>query len=625
MNKFIVLFLFVSLLFLGGCNRENEKHRIIKIKPYYNDTIRNCIEYFNYNIDGHVSLKYVRNNEFQKYLEDFSYTLGERPRDREIVLRRIMRSFEFNGFIKVDTINDSDIITESFLFDHINKSVQAWRSPWCKHLSFEEFKLYLLPYRIGREPFEDVDNSVQKYFPWIIHLNKDTLTTLEACALINDSLIKKVDFFSDLDKIPRLGVSQILELGGGNCVDLTNLTTLLMRYAGLPVASVYNREGHYANVLLNEDGKLIHFQGGESKVKIKNDVGSGTKSKIFLKTYHANKNIIGLLNRDKINNIPHQFYDLYGKDISSRLISCTDIEVECQEVNDNDIYYLCSNNQLNGNKWIPVSWIESVSNHVRFNDIGVDNVYVVMQKQNGERKYVSSPFYLKTDSTMRFFNVDSTNFVTLTARRKCKMRFPGTMYSNQLDQCSVHASNNEDFKKFDSLYTINNKSTFFENYSFNNERNYHFYRIYSPKEEINIAELRFCDEQGNNVGTPMSSLGTNNLSNAFDNDISTYAHGKGKYSWIGIKSERALCLNRFKILFRNNLNVIENGVYYKLYMWNNYNWQYIGEELGKNESVVFEHIPDNALYQLRSTEGGVENMAFWIEDRLQKWVRMLPY
>lgn len=625
MYKFIVLFLFVSLPFFGGCNRENEKHRIIKIKPYYNDTIRNCIEYFNYNIDGHVSLNYGRNIEFQKCLEDFSNTLGERPRDREIVLRRVMRSFDFNGFIKVDTINDSDIITESFLLDHINKSVQAWRSPWCTHLSFEEFKLYLLPYRVGREPFEDIDNSVKKYFPWIIHLNKDSLSTLEACALINDSLIKRVDFFSDLDKIPRLGVGQILELGGGNCVDLTNLTTLIMRYAGLPVASVFNREGHFANVLLNEDGKLIHFQGGENKVKVRDEVGSGTRSKIFIKTYHPNKKLLSLLNKDKLNNIPYQFYDLYGEDMSNSLIPCINIKVKSKGVNDNGVYYLCSNNQLNGYKWIPVSWSESKCDLVEFCDIGLDNVYIVMQKQNGERKYVSSPFYLRADSTLMYFNVDSANLVTLAARRKCKMRFPGTMYSNQLDQCSVHASNNADFKKFDSLFTINNKSTFFENYSFKNEGNYHYYRIYSHKKEINIAELRFCDEQGNVVGTPISSLSTNNLSNAFDNDISTYAHGKGKYSWIGIESERALCLSRFKVLFRNNLNVIENGSYYELYMWNSNAWQYLGEQVGENERVTFENIPSNALYQIRSRKGGVENMAFWIEDGQQNWVRKLPY
>jgi hypothetical protein len=102
----------------------------------------------------------------------------------------LLLASNYNRFSNL--INDNNIVTDSFLFEHSTWAIEQWDSPWGRHLSFDEFCKFLLSYRIDKEPFEDWKQVLSSNFPWLIRLNKDSLSAFDAVCQING-------YFGDVD------------------------------------------------------------------------------------------------------------------------------------------------------------------------------------------------------------------------------------------------------------------------------------------------------------------------------------------------------------------------------------------------------------------------------------------
>ena len=59
------------------------------------------------------------------------------------------------GHLRPQKVQDVKIVTAGFLIQNIDSAFVQWKEgPWARHLDFEDFCEYLLPYRISNEPLE---------------------------------------------------------------------------------------------------------------------------------------------------------------------------------------------------------------------------------------------------------------------------------------------------------------------------------------------------------------------------------------------------------------------------------------------------------------------------------------
>ena len=91
-----------------------------------------------------------------------------------------------------EKIYDSKIITADYLIENIDLSFEVWKKyPWNKHLSFDDFCEFILPYRIANEPLSNWRKKYyEHYMPKLDSLYKGT-DVIDACSAVNQVLKKE--------------------------------------------------------------------------------------------------------------------------------------------------------------------------------------------------------------------------------------------------------------------------------------------------------------------------------------------------------------------------------------------------------------------------------------------------
>ena len=64
-------------------------------------------------------------------------------------------------------VSDADAMTAELMIRSIDEAFEAWNNPWSRHVSFDNFCEYILPYRNFNEPIEDWRPQFIKAFRWI--------------------------------------------------------------------------------------------------------------------------------------------------------------------------------------------------------------------------------------------------------------------------------------------------------------------------------------------------------------------------------------------------------------------------------------------------------------------------
>ncbi len=219
------------------------------------------------NMDGHTS-------------EDFMWTRpdGSRLPFNELDYPDMATSLSaFNALKKTTKIggkkmhyNDADTITSRQLIDNIELAFAVWGKPWNKHLSFEDFCEYILPYRVWTEPLQNWRKTYyNKYSP----LEKDLGgfgNTFDYCTHLNQSMSGYVCTYGlgkRQENIPILGPLTSLHRQQGECQDMAVMTVYAMRAAGIPCVVDFcpywptSSGRHYWNVVLGNAGQAVIFMG----------------------------------------------------------------------------------------------------------------------------------------------------------------------------------------------------------------------------------------------------------------------------------------------------------------------------------------------------------------------------
>ncbi|MDI9877794.1 hypothetical protein [Flectobacillus longus] len=298
---------------------------------------------------------------------------------------------------------DLETVKASFLIENIDLSFQAWRTfPWAKHLTFEQFCEYLLPYRMNNEPIMPWRNKLMKKYAWLPDSLPDKKDAINATRVLYNNL-KWFLLNKKLWRHPLLGSDNLHLARAGTCINKTDLNMFVMRAMGLAITRDYvlywgNRDSnHYWNAFVMNDGTFLDFealgairllwQGRMPKHAIVNPIvrfggWSAKMSKVFRETFSPQKGTLVEDNKIGIRvKIPYEFERTRIKDVTSEYMKVADISYQLSKRENFPKYiYLCT---LNEKEWRPAYWARVQSDgKALFKQMGADIVYMPCRYEN---------------------------------------------------------------------------------------------------------------------------------------------------------------------------------------------------------------------------------------------------
>lgn len=548
-------------------------------------------------------------------------------------------SFHSNTAINYNRIPDLKVITSDFLIDNIDLAYQVWKEKaWARHLNFDEFCEWILPYRVMDEPLQPWRTFMYQKLDSLI----DSLTTpedpKEICMAINEIIANEFRFSSGYNSMPLLGGIDLWNTKTGICDHRYLLVTLAMRSMGVPVSIDFTNQfsnwpgSHSWTVLFDMDKKVKPFNGGEKDIKYFIPANCPVQSdnicditSVFRRVYAEGKN-----KYLKYNNVflPPYLQDDFIENVSEQYDSSrrSDMSVTINKKRGSKYAYLFCFSK--GENFIIVDCDSIKGETVTFKAIG-EGIYFVGFIEDNSLVIDNQPFKWSPHVGFSYFTPDLSKLDSIFLFRKYPVQGLVNQYINELNGVKLQGSNDCNFEKFQTLYTISNSKSVFNEFRICTPNEYQFFRIVSAENnELHIADVQlyFRNSEGNSERVKGSVIGSipdivscndGIFLNAFDGNIRTNFNAP-KNSWVGINSRKHFKLASFRLIVRNHLNIIEPGDSYELFYFD-LGWVSLGEKIATDYSIYYDKIPKGALLLLKNNSKGIEERIFTIENNTQAW------
>jgi hypothetical protein len=621
---------------LSGKNR-SELERVLS--HYKNDALKlKAAQFLIENMSGHYS--YSENNPGLKsyYAEiDSVYELFKGlERDSLIVIyEAIAKKYDLS---KIDMAADEQCITADYLINNIEQSFDIWQnSPWAKHVNFEEFCEYILPYKAYE--YQALDNW-REYSKDICNGDIDTLQyctlyknlAVKACETVNLELKKQVKpkIIHTTDIFPVMKVDIAMRMPVGTCEEYALIATTVLRAKGIPAVIDYTPQwpfrsmGHTWNVVLDNFGRNIVFLGCDTKVGIPHKADHPI-AKIFRHTYAINREIKRLNISEQY--VPATFRNYHIKDVTEEYMPPIDVCIKLKgQINSQYAYLAVFDNK----NWVPVQFGKIKNSKVTFQKMGKGIVYLPVVYSEKGLTPVANPFILNSKGEYKKIIPDISNNQTLVLDRKYPV-FVGIFKAAKLIlNGKIQASNDPGFKESVTIHTIKKLGPQYgELYVDTVGEKYRYWRCLSPNTGCcNIAELYFFPENasqpvyGQVIGTPGSRNNQQHYTkeSAFDNNPLTYHYAPvDSGGWVGMDFKEPVSMTRIIYIPRGDGNGVLFGNDYELFYWDKNTWQSLGRKTPSGVTLKYENCPANALFLLHNHTEGKEERIFTYENGEQVW------
>lgn len=642
----LLLFLVISIV---SCNRgvsrlqlslqrsgEN-RHELEKVLNYYSQYQKDSLKlkaakYLIENLPGHLSFS---SDKFFAYQDSIGELLNQKASDEEIF--NLINNFHFtNDIIKADI----EIITSDVLIRNIEMAFDVWHTkPWCRHLNFNEFCEYILPYKYSELQVLDHwrDSLEVKYNKSInaVHLNDETLhSTYHIGKLINREVNDKIQIKLDEGRVnqsPFLRADLLTKMPFGSCNEYAALILATMRSHGVAACIDFvpqwgHRHGgnHKWITILNNNGKHLpipHLHQNPGDVFFPMHI----LPKIYRQTYAPipEREEYMLKTNYRFNPLT-QFH----KDVTSEYTTTSDLTIPIQQaasVADDYVYIACSSYR----DWNIVDFGYKKGNKAYFKQMGRNVVYMILGFNGQNLIPVSEPFVLTKDGDIHYLtpNPQKKNEITLW-RKFLKSEWVAHVESRMI-RARVQATNDESLKSWDTLYEIEDLK-YPDRIPINTDTKYRYWRFLGrPYAYMNIAEFHLYDGN-NNLLVTGDVIGSEGMlhndsvyshSKAFDGNWFTYYHSPqpSNDNWVGLDLITPQEIRYVRCVPRSDDNGIHYGDMYELVYWGDNKWRSLGSKVATEKFLKFDSVPENALLLLKNLSQGREERIFTIEDGKQIW------
>ena len=552
-------------------------------------------------------------------------------------LRRFL-FFNFIDSIQQQNITigerESDIqsINAKFLIDNIDLAFEAHKRLAVDYsLSFQDFCEYVLPYRSTNEPLElDARRRLYSKHNWFY----DTLEQTGSLEETIDIFLSSLNFSLLNVYQGKLSVSQMELTRAGRCDDHINYAVNALRALGVPCA--FDFTPHWGD----------HHQNGHSWLYIKTTDGFLTKDPTSLPIVNLNE-LYSVSSIPKIYRrtfSPGNTMFRHSVDKTSEYRYTQDVEIPCilnSPDLDNDVYVHVFD-KIEG--WTPVDKaINQNVNQCLFNDLTPGVAYIAGYKDENSFYALNYPFIVEKVGKVRFLNPSSRSIPRATLKRKFPLTLRLTIQLQQkrassLNGAKLQAANSADFSDSVTLHTIQKfESGLPKKIKLLTTKKYKYYRfIGSSTGTTHLATCNLYDQDDKKIDAiaeatvefwpstkrisiESKALESNLTAKVTDDDPLTYID-PAKGLVINYKLNYPQRVHYFLIQPQNDDNYIRLKDTYELLYWNK-GWLSLGQQVAKQDSLLYKKVPRNALYWLRNLTRGKEEQVFLISEKgIQVWL-----
>lgn len=535
-------------------------------------------------------------------------------------------------YLKENPVLNWDVQTLSadYLIQNIDEAFAVWNRPWNRHLTFEEFCEWILPYRVGTEIPEVWRVLYRERFEPLL-MNDSIRTAQQACKVINDELIKLPIHIATQSAMGIcLRPSTLINIKFGLCGDYANLAVYAMRACGIPVGVETiphwgdGNQGHVFNVVYDNDGTCHDFSGAEQNpdehlIRFRHKI-----PKVYQRTFGKYPGSLAMLHGNE--DIPQFFQDAYRKDVTAHypFIGAKDITVDLQQAPDRRFAYLCV---FDPRGWTPIAWGTVKGRQAEFRAIGPNIVYHAALYADGRLQLTGDPFLLDTLGNITRFSPQK-ECIAYTLERKNPEAANLAFLPPLMPGSRFQGADKADFSDAVTLHIIQGIPEFkYTTVASESRRPVKYVRYQSSdKTWGNMAEVEFYAEgsdvplSGNVIGSylPSRYYPRNGAEKLFDGDPLSFFHTDDTLSWGGLELAQPVVIDRIRYLIRNDDNGIRRGHEYELFYMKEGAWVSLGKQTAtEDDRLLYDNIPQGALLWLRDYTRGVEERIFEINEEKQ--------
>ena len=656
------IILLVSVLFTGiSCSRNERLEAVLRLAGSNRPELEKVLDryaadeadslkyraavFLIENMPGHIGYDRTQMDSLTSLMMPVFRSSTPIPEKKEAVERICRQWDEDHG--KLTIRQDIEVITADYLIDHIDLAFETWRSdPWCRHLNFDEFCEFILPYRCFElQPLDDWRRDNRSVFrrgldhklKYAVRLEK---YSLQACREVYSEMRRQFGmtesnfpFSRDYSGYPLLSARMLIENRVyRSCFETALMTMINMRSTGIPVALDFTPQwaersiGHTWNALLTNEKKIIAFGSFTDEEPGILHKACENMVKVFRYTYTMNHKLLELNLKEK--EVPGTFRNLFIRDVTEQYMQTTDLTVPVKFNADIETHYgyLAA---FDNSEWVPLDFGKRDGSKIRFGNIGRTAALLpVVIDASGFVQPVNYPFSITRDDEIRYFIPDTVNRTTLTLKRKYPAAYHSAEGGRRLMQGVMQAANEPDFSdavSFRAFETWQPAVTI----RADTLPPYRYWRYIAPPETpIAIAEMMFIDPvdtalkiTGKIIGTEGCS-GYNVKEHLTDGDLLTYYESPnwGKNDWIGMDFGAPVSLSKVICYAVSDANSIEFGDTFELFYHNGKEWRSLGKKTAYDAVLHYGDAPSgNALFVLKNLTKGVETRIFTYENDEQVW------
>ena len=617
-----------ALLFSGD-NYDELKY----VLDYYSKSPKDSLklkaaEFLIANMPGHYS---YYGETLDEYLDSIhhSVTLRSYPWHlRNMFLIQAYRNPNISHIKGISKIEDIHCISSSYLIDNIEKAFFAWQKPWARHMGFDDFCEYLLPYRVDNEPIMCWRDSLSGVFDDVFK-RMETVDELfespyQACLQVNTHLMElfkemKADSLTFIHLLT--GKKEAVKFG---CPEFVYAAIFAMRSVGIPVSiesieQWSSRRGkHYWNAVYHFTGLSYPFTGYDSRPRGLNQ--DYKMNKVYRHVYALNSS--ALIYQSPQEPIPPFFQNVFLKDVTEEYMECHDITVQLNSLPEEkrEYAYLCVfDNEI----WVPVHWGKINNQKVAFTKVGPQTMFIAGYYIDGEIIPASNPFHVNLEGKVEYI-IPNNTYQSLLIERKYPLYHRFANYSRHLIGTTIEGSSYPDFHQSRIIATLtHDANTMWDSIFITSAPSIYRYIRFNHIQKIELAELEFYSfgqKQPlvvHDVLLPPEAISDKKESKLFNGSIGDYTQIS---HWIGFDFGKEIHLEKIKFCPRTDDNHISLGDTYELYMFDDGDFRLLKQQVADAHTISFDSIPSEGLYLLKDATKGNEHRIFtYVNKKTYFW------
>lgn len=533
--------------------------------------------------------------------------------------------------LRKNIVSDVKIMTADYLIYSIDHAFNQWRTrPWAKHLTYEEFREWLLPYKVAElQSFDAWRDTLSAHFSdSISHLpidNDQCYTIYGALDIVRNEMVKKLNPYiawTTTSGYPLLSAETMAYTTYGSCLDYVTLGTAVFRSVGLPTViddvPIWgrNHEGHTWYTILTDNNRQIPAQHD-----ITIPAGWGffpyqRFPKIFRLSYAIDWSLV------KYYNTANHVYtfNLCKHDITEQYYRTTDVSVPLKkEIRLKDKYvYIATPTNSGGPQWFILDYGIVRKKKAYFSNMGRELLYMVLGYDGKNIVPISDPFIIHKDGSVEYIHFDDSTTRTIEVKRKYFESYNVVEQRRKILGAKIQCADHADFNDSITLYTIN-RTDIPDKVKIDETRPHRYWRYLAADGTFgSIAEIAFFDSIGTELnGTPIgnNNATTEELYKAFDNNwLSNFETEEPNGNWVGMDMNQKKTVATVRVVPRSDDNDVCPGNEYELLYWDGKIWNSLGCKIAMDNKLEYENVPSQCLLWLKNYTRGWAERAFIIRD-----------